>query len=75
MYLPPFGVNEGSLSPNGVFIADYSTIAGRVSGWYANMLANACTPVILHSDGGTPTPLTSLTLATQVATQRRRMRS
>ena len=75
-YLPPFGVNEGSLSPSGVFTADYSTIAGRIAGWYANMLANEYFPVLLHSDPEeAPTPITSLTLATQVATQRRRMRN
>lgn len=74
-YLPIFGIGEADVGVTGVILAaTYNTIQGRVAGWYANMLANSYTPVLLHSGAETPSPITSLTLATQIATQRRRMR-
>ena len=76
MFLPPFGINEVDLSPTGVFIANYAAIAARVAFWFDTMEGLGYTPVLLHSDPEeTPNEVTSLTLATQVATQRRRMRN
>jgi hypothetical protein len=76
MFLPPFGISETQINGNGMITtSEYNAIASRVSGWLLNMVGNDCNPVLLHSDGGTPSPITSLTLATQIATQRRRMRN
>jgi hypothetical protein len=76
MYLPPFGISETQISQTGMIEStEYIAIADRLEQWQTNMELADYNPVLLHADGGTPTPITSMVLATQIATQRRRMRN
>jgi hypothetical protein len=74
MFLPPFGLHEGNVSPNGMleddFVADTQAILAL---WFADI-----DMVLLH-DSATPGapepyPLTNLVLDNRIATQRRRLR-
>lgn len=76
MYIPPVWPNESAVSARGVLTTtDAGTLATR---W--NQFRTACATaglpwVLLHSEVPfTPTPITALTVSTQMATQRRRMR-
>lgn len=75
MYLPPTRVGEESVSITGVHLA--STITATNSGLAASLAAmdTAGVPaMLLHEDGSAPDAITSLTLQSVIATQRRRMR-
>lgn len=75
MYVPPYHLSEGEVSRAGVISSTlYGEFQGRVNGWFANLTANECLPVIQHGDGSPSTLVTSFDLGTQIATQRRRMR-
>lgn len=75
-YLPPYHLSEGEVTRNGTLSSTlYADVQGRLNGWYANITANQCTPVVQHSDGSGSIPITSFVLQTRIATQRRRMRN
>jgi len=75
LYVPPFGVLETQVSQNGFYTGtQYADLTNRLNHWIAEWEAESFVPVLFHSDGGPATPITSLTYAPQVATQRRRMR-
>jgi len=75
-FLPPFTTVEGGITPTGTYTTtEYSAINARVQEFFVQCNSGDYTPVLLHSDGGTPTPITAYVLDTQIATQRRRMRS
>lgn len=75
MFLPAVALQGSDVLPSG-FLATGEQAARQtqVSDALAAMLAADIFPVLLHSDGGTPTAIVSLAVASQVATQRRRMR-
>lgn len=78
MFLPPFMDIEGNVSPTGTITSNLSTLQARLDAFYTNLTAATpgldLSPVLFHSDGGSPTPVTGLTLASLIATQRTRMR-
>ena len=76
MFLPPAVLLEGGVNQHGVLEStEYSAVDAKVQEWIDLIEAGPYEPMLLHSDGGTPTPITSFILDTQIATQRRRMRN
>ena len=75
MFLPAVALQGSDVLPSG-FLAAGEQAARQVQVGLAEaaMIADDCFPVLLHSDGGTPTAIVDLAVASQVATQRRRMR-
>lgn len=75
MYVAPANLGENKIDQLGAIDADVVT---PIQEWWNNLLsdieADGFTPVLFHSDTTTPTTITSLSLESLVATQRRRMR-
>lgn len=75
IYCPPAFLDESQVSQTGVLETTYRGIVqGQFSAWLGALSSADLPAVILHSEPGTPTPITSVTLEAVVATQRRRMR-
>lgn len=75
MFVPPCWQNEAGVTAAGVIDSgSVATIQTRLNSFLAAVEGDARALVILHSDGGTPTQISSLTLASVIATQRRRLR-
>lgn len=75
MYLPPFLGVESEVSRTGLIIANYSAYNARVEDFFAGLVSQDLNPRLFHSTPIPATPITALTLDTQIATQRRRMRN
>lgn len=74
-FLPPIWTAEGNIDQSGVVTSfDLSGIQTLWDSALTALLASDCPPVLLHSDGSTPDPITSWTVNQTLATQRRRMR-
>jgi len=75
MFLPAVALQGSDVLPSG-FLSGGEQLArqGQIDIAVDEMVERECFAVLLHSDGGAPTPITSLAVASQVATQRRRMR-
>lgn len=78
-YLPGVSEIAGSLDSSGSFSpVTAASIAARVEDFWTAMgslpAIGAVTPVILHSGSSDPTPITNFTVASKIATQRRRLR-
>lgn len=74
-YLPAGYLNESQVSPAGVIDgADYTSLQDRIDEFLTNLGTADLVPTVLHSDGSPSTPITSMVLDTQIATQRRRLR-
>jgi hypothetical protein len=75
MFVPPFGVQEVEVDASG-FIG--STILGINQGYWSSFLTDLGSddldPYLFHSDATAPSLITGLSIESQVATQRRRMR-
>lgn len=76
MFVPPFNTNEGDVTAAGFLDGTY--LASQNDGWadfLTSLAADDVFPWLLHTDpADAPTPITSLLVQPQVATQRRRMR-
>jgi hypothetical protein len=76
MYVPPFNVEEDSVTVSGSF--DSGFVTAQTGGWNALHIAlvdDDIPPWLFHSDpADEPTPITSFTAQSVAATQRRRMR-
>lgn len=77
-FVPPFMEVESNVTPTGAIAANFAAIQARWDVFY-NALTSvtplfALQPVLFHSDGGTPTPITGFSLQNTIATQRERMR-
>lgn len=74
MFIPPFALNEGNVTANGMLDPDFrSDTQTAVDAWMGEL-----NPVLLH-DSATPgspapTPITSFVVDPRIATQRRRLR-
>lgn len=78
MFIPPAEINEGAVDSVGVVSG--STLTAFASHWdtfYDALVSDNCIPHLFHQGAGAPvpTPITSFTAQSQLATQRRRMRS
>jgi hypothetical protein len=74
-FFPPFGVADNHVDHNGMHsTTQYNALDARLQVWFDLVSQGDFQPVLFHSDGGTPTPITSFVLDPQIATQRRRMR-
>lgn len=74
-YFPPALVDEGSVDTNGTITSGvYVTLAAREVVFYNALVSSGLLPVLFHSDGAAPTPITGFRLDTRIATQRQRMR-
>lgn len=73
LYMP--WISEDNVNGGGVIdslvLADLQTTANT---WLADLEAALLPMVVLHNDASVPTPVTSLTVSSRVATQRRRLR-
>jgi hypothetical protein len=76
MYMPPFLPGESQVDVNGnITVGSVGVIQGQIAVAVAADLADLIEYQLYHQSGSpTPTPITSLTVAGQMATQRRRMR-
>lgn len=76
MYVPPVWPNETAISGRGLLLpADQATLATRWNQFRTAMTTAGLPWVLFHSEVPfTPTPITSLSVGLQLATQRRRMR-
>lgn len=76
MYIP--GVQESEVAPDGTLSGAFvAGLQSEVDAFLADMVSNAIPMVLLHGETSpvtTPTPVTSLQVASIVATQRRRQR-
>lgn len=73
-YIP--SVAEGAVDPAGtVSAADIAIWNPILATYLAGCVTDGNTPIIFHSDGSLANTITSLTIDTKVATQRRRLRS
>jgi hypothetical protein len=77
VFVPPWGVSEGLISKLGVL--DNTFRAAHQAAWTAFRVAalgHDAPPVLLHAEGSVEPPrdITSFSVQTQVATQRRRLR-
>ena len=73
MYIP--GVTEAQILAGGVLDpTPQSAIQGFVDTMFADLEAGGLTACVEHTDGSTPTEITSFTVDGTVATQRRRQR-
>lgn len=73
MYLP--GVRESEIGSNGAIAsADVTAWDTALLNFLTDLEAAQTPMVILHNDGLTPTPVTSLSMDSTIATQRRRLR-
>jgi hypothetical protein len=74
-YWPPMFIGEAEVSGNGVIDSDRLATINAALASTLDALGTALFPaVLLHSDGGTPDPITSWSMENVVATQRRRLR-
>jgi hypothetical protein len=74
-FLPPIWIAENNLDEYGAWSGtNITTVQAFWSSALTALLGSDCPPVLLHSDGSTPDPITSWTLQGVAATQRRRMR-
>lgn len=75
MFMPPAWIGEEDIGPLGnIDASDLSDFQTLMGGFMTDIGAAGLVPVLLHSDGGTPTVVTSLAVQSTVATQRRRLR-
>ena len=76
MYIPPVWPNESAINARGILVtADATTLATRWNQFRTASTTAGLPWVLLHSEVPfTPTPITNLSISTQMATQRRRMR-
>lgn len=76
-YLPPCHIAEVNIGATGnIQLTQLTALQTQVTNSFQALLASDCKPVVLHSDVVTsPAPIISWTVQTQIATQRRRMRS
>lgn len=75
MYLPPFGVDETTVSASGVLGTTF--LSGQVTKANAVLTEFASRELLMtiqHADGSPSTPVLQLAPQSQMATQRRRMR-
>lgn len=74
-YLPAAYLPETAVSPAGVIDAGLvAFLQGLLTETIIDLAAADMEMVILHSEAGTPSPVTSFALQTLIATQRRRLR-
>lgn len=74
-FIPPFMLGESGVDGNGIIDSGIlPTLQGYLDAVMAQFVTLDLHPVLLHSTAGTPAPITALTLQSQLATQRRRMR-
>lgn len=74
MFLPPFALDEGNVSPNGLLDSDFrNDTQDSMDAWMGGL-----TPVLLHDSltpgAPAPTPITNVIVDPRIATQRRRLR-
>jgi len=73
-FLPPVFVSDTNTDDQGTLDA---TQMGLLQGYWSSLLtalnAGSTPAVLLHSDGSTPDPITSVTIKPIIATQRRRL--
>jgi hypothetical protein len=75
MYLPPFFLQEADVTASGAITNTVITALNtRLNNFRTAMEGLGYILVLFHSDGGVPTPITSLSLDARVATQRKRLR-
>ena len=75
MYLPPFMLPEGDVTPTGVIVAnEQGEITAAMIQFRADLLEEDLTPVVQHDDGSPGTPITTFACQGRMATQRTRMR-
>lgn len=73
MFLP--GVTESGIgSAGGLDSTVASDFATNLGNWFDTFAGAGVSPVLLHSDATSPTPITSFTIDPTVATQRNRLR-
>lgn len=73
MFFPP--AHEAAVGANGALDSGYLNGSNTVlSAWGANLITAGMPVVLFHNDATAPTAVTSLTMQTPVATQRRRQR-
>lgn len=75
MYLPAVALQGSDVLPSG-FLASGEAAARQTQfdGAITALAAFSILPVLFHSDGGTPTAISSFSVEAQLGTQRRRMR-
>lgn len=74
-YLPAAYLPETAVSPAGVIDSGLvATLQGVLGETLIDLATAGLTMVILHSEAGTPSPVSSFSLQTLIATQRRRLR-
>ena len=75
MYLPPFSLGEDSVDSAGILSdAVRGTIQGEWDNVWDEIIASDLVPVLLHSGADDPTPISSFSVESTIATQRRRLR-
>lgn len=76
MYVPPVWPNEAAINARGILTTpDATTLSNRWNQFRADCATAGLPWVLFHSEVPfTPTPVTTLSVSTQLATQRRRMR-
>lgn len=75
MYLPSFASGETLVDGAGVVTGSAVTaIQTRITAFKTALETNGYQPVLLHSDGSAPTVISSMTVASVIGTQRRRIR-
>lgn len=74
-YIPPVDYGESNVSAAGqIDSTEIEAINERYEGMLARIVDFDLLPTLWHSDGGAGTRITSLTLGSTIATQRRRLR-
>lgn len=75
-YMPPFSLYDVNVDINGnIDQVIVTALQGEMSAFRTNLVSGEVTPYLLHSDVNTqPTEITSFTVQSRVATQRRRLR-
>lgn len=75
MFIPSVATQGSDVLPSGFWaIGEQSTKQAQINVAVGADGTDLLSHVLFHSDGGTPTAITSFAVANQVATQRRRMR-
>lgn len=75
MFVPPAGLGEASIDSSGFYgSGTQAAFQALYTTAIVAMVAADLAPFLFHSDATDPTPITALSVESQVATQRRRMR-
>jgi len=74
MFVPAMAVGESNITPEGLIeTSPFNSFSNSWNAYFTAVDATDAPPVLLHSDGSTPDPITAFQAQQLVCTQRRRL--